>query len=187
MIYLDLMLSFMQIGLFSIGGGYAAIPLIQEQVVNIHKWMTISEFTNLITISEMTPGPIAINCATFVGIKVSGFLGSIVATFSVIIPSLIIVSILAFVYNKYGKGQSMKTVLSCIRPAVVALIAGAFLSILQLVVFGHAPIRFENVKIIGVVLFLFAFYFIAKKKKNPIFTMFLCGILYLIVDLIINP
>ena len=76
MIYLQLFLSFLQIGAFSFGGGYAAMPLIQSQVVDSHKWLSMAEFTNLITISQMTPGPIAVNSATFVGLKVAGIRGS---------------------------------------------------------------------------------------------------------------
>lgn len=80
MIYLQLFLSFLQIGMFSFGGGYAAMPLIQGQVVTLHGWLTMSEFTDLITISQMTPGPIAVNSATFVGMKIAGIPGAIVAT-----------------------------------------------------------------------------------------------------------
>ena len=80
MIYLQLFFSFLQVGLFSVGGGYAAMPLIQSQVVEQHPWLTLHEFTDLITIAEMTPGPIAINSATFVGIRIAGIPGAIVAT-----------------------------------------------------------------------------------------------------------
>ena len=101
MFLLELFWSFFQVGLFSIGGGMAAMPLIQNQVVDIHGWLTLTEFTDLITIAEMTPGPIAINSATFVGIKVIGIQGAIVATLGCILPSCIIVSTLAFIYFKY--------------------------------------------------------------------------------------
>jgi len=101
MIYLKLFLSFIQIGLFSIGGGYAALPLIQEQVVNINHWLAIAEFTDLITISGVTPGPIAINAATFVGNQIGGVGGALVATFGCVLPSFIIVLTLAFFYYKY--------------------------------------------------------------------------------------
>ena len=87
MIYLQLFLSFLQIGLFSFGGGYAAMPLIQAQIVDAHGWLTMSEFTDLITISQMTPGPIAVNSATFVGINIAGIPGAIVATIGCILPS----------------------------------------------------------------------------------------------------
>ena len=86
MIYLQLFLSFLQIGLFSFGGGYAAIPLIQGQIVDQHGWLSMAEFTDLITISQMTPGPIAINSATFVGIKIAGLPGAAVATLGCILP-----------------------------------------------------------------------------------------------------
>lgn len=95
MIYLKLILSFLMIGAFSFGGGYAAMPLIQNQVVNLHHWLSISEFTDLITISQMTPGPIAVNSATFVGLKVGGLFGAVVATFGCILPSCIIVTTIA--------------------------------------------------------------------------------------------
>ena len=87
MIYLQLFWSFIQIGMFSFGGGYAAMPLIQGQVVNTHEWLTMTEFTDLITISQMTPGPIAVNSATFVGMKIAGIPGAVVATLGCILPS----------------------------------------------------------------------------------------------------
>lgn len=90
MIYLQLFLSFLQIGMFSFGGGYAAMPLIQGQVVTTHGWLTMSEFTDLITISQITPGPIAVNSATFVGLKIAGIPGAVVATAGCILPSCII-------------------------------------------------------------------------------------------------
>ena len=95
MIYLQLFWSFLQVGLFSVGGGYAAMPLIESQVVQGHGWLTMNEFTDLITIAEMTPGPIAVNSATFVGIRIAGIGGALVATLGCITPSLIIVSVLA--------------------------------------------------------------------------------------------
>ena len=132
MFLLELFWSFFQVGLFSIGGGMAAMPLIQNQVVDIHGWLTLTEFTDLITIAEMTPGPIAINSATFVGIKVIGIQGAIVATLGCILPSCIIVSTLAFIYFKYKDVDVIKGILSGLRPAVVALIASAGISILIL-------------------------------------------------------
>lgn len=101
MIYFQLFLSFFQIGLFSFGGGYAAMPLIQGQVVQGHGWLSMSEFTDLITISQMTPGPIAVNSATFVGIKIAGIPGALAATFGCILPSCILVTLLAKLYLKY--------------------------------------------------------------------------------------
>ncbi len=101
MIYIQLFLSFLQIGLFSFGGGYAAMPLIQNQVVDTYHWLSMTEFTDLITISQMTPGPIAINSATFVGMKIADIPGAVIATLGCILPSCILVTILAYVYIKY--------------------------------------------------------------------------------------
>ena len=110
MIYLQLFWSFIQIGMFSFGGGYAAMPLIQGQVVNTHEWLTMTEFTDLITISQMTPGPIAVNSATFVGMKIAGIPGAVVATLGCILPSCIIVTILAKLYLKYRNLEDRKSV-----------------------------------------------------------------------------
>ena len=125
MIYMQLFFSFLLVGLFSIGGGYAAIPLIQAQVVQAHAWLSMAEFTNLVTIAEMTPGPIAVNAATFVGIRIAGVPGAVVATLGCIFPALILVSVLAYVYRRYKSAPALDGVLSCLRPAVVALIAPA--------------------------------------------------------------
>ncbi len=131
-----LFISFIQVGLFSVGGGYAAIPLIQEQIVNNHKLLTMAEFTDLITIAEMTPGPISINSATFVGQRVYGTLGAVICTIGVILPSFIICLTLAYFYYKYKNFSGVQTVLGALRPAVVALIASAGVSILVLALFN---------------------------------------------------
>ena len=125
MIYLKLFFSFLKIGMFSVGGGYAAMPLIQSEVVSGHGWLSMGEFTDLITIAEMTPGPIAVNSATFVGIRIAGVPGAFAATFGCIFPSCIIVSLLAFIYRKYKNVSVLQNILAGLRPAVVALIAGA--------------------------------------------------------------
>ena len=123
MIYWQLFLSFLQIGMFSFGGGYAAMPLIQGQVVTAHHWLSMEEFTDLITISQMTPGPIAINSATFVGTKIAGTGGALAATFGCILPSCIIVTCIARLYLKYRNLALLQGILNSLRPAVVALIA----------------------------------------------------------------
>ncbi len=186
MIYLKLFLSFLQVGLFSIGGGYAAMPLIQYQVVDKNGWLSMGEFSDLITIAEMTPGPIAVNSATFVGIRIAGIAGALTATFGCIFPSLIIVSILAFIYYKYKGLSVLQSVLSSLRPAVVALIASAGLSILQLVVFGDEKISADAVNWLGALLFLTAFLVLRKFKPNPVIVMLSCGVLYLLITAVID-
>jgi len=154
MIYLKLFLSFLQIGLFSIGGGLAALPLIQNQVVTIHGWLTLPEFVDVISIAEMTPGPIAVNSATFVGIKIAGLPGAVIATAGCIIPSCIIVLTMALLYQRYKKLTLMQGVLSGLRPAVVALIASAGLTILLMTLFGTGERTLGNVDLLNVVIII---------------------------------
>ena len=167
MIYLKLFLSFLQIGLFSFGGGYAAMPLIQEQVVTQHGWLTMTEFTDLITISQMTPGPIAINAATFVGSKIAGVPGSVAATCGCILPSCIIVTLIAWFYLRYKKMKMFQSVLESLRPAVVALIASAGIAIVQ-----FAATKWFMVVIFGICLLL-----LRKTKLNPVVVMMLAGVM----------
>lgn len=183
MIYLQLFLSFIQVGMFSVGGGYAAMPLIQSQVVEKYGWLSMSEFTDLITIAEMTPGPIAVNSATFVGIQIAGLPGAIVATFGCILPSCIIVSLLAFVYYRYKQMSALQSVLGCLRPAVVALIAAAGLSILQVVIFNGEALGIKNIHWLECIIFLAAFLVLRIWKKNPILVMVCCGAAELAVNL----
>lgn len=178
MIYIQLFISFLQIDLFSFGGGYAAMPLIQNQVVNLHHWLSLSEFTDLITISQMTPGPIAINSATFVGEKIAGVPGAIVATLGCIMPSIIIVTIIAYFYMKYRDLDSLQSVLKTLRPAVVAMIASAGVSILVTAFFGESGlIVMKNLKIQMVVIFVICMVLLMKFKMSPVFVMILAGIL----------
>lgn len=185
-IYLQLFLSFLQVGLFSIGGGYAAMPLIQSEVVYGHGWLTMSEFTDLITIAEMTPGPIAVNSATFVGIRIAGVPGAIIATFGCILPSCFIVSLLAFIYYKYKNVSTLQSVLASLRPAVVALIAAAGFSILKNVAFNGGAVQTDNLNWIGLVLFAAAFFVLRKFKWNPVLVMSLCGVGGLVANLILG-
>lgn len=180
MIYLQLFLSFLQIGAFSFGGGYAAMPLIQNQVVDLHHWLSLSEFTDLVTISQMTPGPIAVNSATFVGIKIAGIPGAIVATLGCILPACIIVTIIAWLYLKYRNMKSLQVVLSTLRPAVVSLIATAGLTIIISAIFGELVISINTIKIQMVVIFGICMFLLMKWKMNPIFVMVLAGILNVI-------
>ncbi len=178
MVYLELLWSFIQIGLFSIGGGYAAMPLIQHQVVDLHPWLTMNQFADIMTISEMTPGPIAINCATFVGIQVAGIPGAIVATVGCVLPSCIIVLLLAVVYYRFRGLSLVQGVLKGLRPAVVAMIASAGLSLLILAVYGQRTIPAEplNPDWIAVAVFAAAFFVLRKWKPNPVWVMLGSGV-----------
>lgn len=186
MIYLQLFLSFMQVGLFSVGGGYAAMPLIRSQVVEQHSWLTMQEFTDLVTIAEMTPGPIAINSATFVGLRIAQLPGAVIATLGSITPALVLVSLLAWVYRKYKDLSLLQTILACLRPVIVALILGAGLSILAMVVFGDGPWALSSIDWIGTCSFIAAFFALRKFKWNPVLTMCLCGLTGLVLHLVLG-
>ncbi len=183
MVYLNLFLAFLQIGVFSFGGGYAAMPLIQEQVITRYGWLTLSEFTDLVTVAEMTPGPIAINAATFVGNQTAGIPGALTATLGFILPSCIFVTILALLYTKYRNLAMMQTVLKCLRPAVVSMIFAAGLSILLSVIFKDGSIRFEAdaIEVPSLLLFAAAFILLRKKKCSPILIMTGCGAVQLLL------
>jgi chromate transporter len=176
---LKLFFSFIQVGLFSVGGGYAAIPLIQNQIVSILGLMTLAEFADLITIAEMTPGPISLNCSTFVGTRLSGFLGAIICSLGVILPSFVISLILAHYYYKYKNFDGVQTILASLRPAVVALISTAGLSILTLALFNaqKGEIIFSNFRIIEFLLFIGGLIALRKFKINAITVILGSGII----------
>ena len=138
MIYLELFFTFFVIGMFTIGGGYAMLSLIQNEVVNVHGWIDDTTFTDIVAISQMTPGPIGINSATYIGYEVLAkagaseflsILGSFTATFAVVLPSFIIVLLLAKVYNRWKEHPIFKGVLTGLRPAVLGLIGTAALGL----------------------------------------------------------
>lgn len=173
MIYLQLFWSFFQVGLFSIGGGYAAMPLIQNQVVDIHPWLTMTQFADIMTIAEMTPGPIAINSATFVGIQVAGLPGAVVATTGCVFPSCVIVMTLAYLYYRFRGMNIVQGVLAGLRPAVIAMIASAGISLLILAIYGQRvlPENLQSFDGIAAVIFLFAFFVLRKWKCSPLWVM----------------
>ncbi len=165
---LKLFFSFMQVGMFSVGGGYAAIPLIQDQIVNVLQLMTIEEFSDLIAIAEMTPGPISINSSTFVGMQLAGIPGVLICTLGCIIPSFVICLSLAHFYYKYRSFSGIQIVLASLRPAVVTLIASAGFSILALGIFKDGVAAVENLQYIELSLFGVCLFLLRKYKVNPI-------------------
>ncbi len=177
MIYLQLFLAFLQIGAFSFGGGYAAMPLIQAQVIDRYHWMSLSEFTDLVTISQMTPGPIAVNAASFVGNLVAGVPGAVIATAGCCLPSCIFVTGLAWLYARYRKLSLMQGILRLLRPAVVAMILGAGLSILIPAVLenGWMIRSVSDLHIRALLWFLLALLLLRLTKLDPVLVMLLTG------------
>lgn len=177
MILSNLFFAFLYIGAFSFGGGYAAMPLIQAQVIDKYGWMSLEQFTDLVTIAEMTPGPIAINAATFVGNQVAGIPGSLVATLGCILPSLFVVTFLAWLYQKYGKLEILKTVLVSLRPAVISAIAVSGISILisAITIAGVNLPLIEKIRLPETIFFIVAIYMLRKKDINPILVLVIMG------------
>ena len=170
MLLLKLFFAFIQVGMFSVGGGYAAIPLIQEQIVNIYGLMSMEEFSDLITVAEMTPGPISINSATFVGMRLAGIPGVLLCSIGCIIPSFCICLTLAHFYYKYRTVSGVQVVLGSLRPAVVALIGSAGASILMLGLFQTdiKNVVFGNIRLVELGIFVIALFILRKFKVSAI-------------------
>lgn len=183
MLLLKLFFAFIQVGMFSVGGGYAAIPLIQEQIVNIHHLMTMEEFSDLITVAEMTPGPISINSATFVGMRIAGIPGVLLCSIGCIIPSFVICLTLAHFYYKYRTVSGVQVVLGSLRPAVVALIASAGASILMLGLFQAEleAVVLGNLRYVELMIFVVALFLLRKFKLNAITIILGSGVVGTIV------
>ena len=188
MIFLELFWSFFQIGLFSIGGGYAAMPLIQNQVVDLHSWLTMSQFADIVTIAEMTPGPIAINAATFVGNQVAGIPGALCATIGCVFPSCMIVLTLAWVYYHFRGLRIIQGVLSGLRPAVVAMITSAGITLLIMALYNARSLPSDLLAFdpVALILFLAAFAVLRVWKPNPIYVMAGTGVTGLIIYFIVH-
>lgn len=182
MIFLQLFYTFFKIGLFGFGGGYAMISMIQGEVVTRHEWLSSNEFTDIIAISQMTPGPIGINSATYVGYSAVvnagyshalGILGSTIATVSVVLPSFILMVLISKFFLKYQKHPIIASVFEGLRPGVVGLLAAAALVLMNGENFGT-----YNWQILTSII-LFAGTFIAsyRYKVNPILLIVICGII----------
>ncbi|MCR5255801.1 MAG: chromate transporter [Acetatifactor sp.] len=184
MLYLQLFLAFLKVGLFSIGGGYAAIPIIASGVVEGYGWITEAEFADLMTVAEMTPGPIAVNSATFVGMRLLGVPGALVATAGCILPSCIIVSVLFWAYYKYKGLSFLNSVLSALRACVVGLIAAAGLKLLVTALYVGSGSE-KTLDPVQLFIFLTAFIALYSKKVNPIPVMLLSGFLGLFIHILI--
>ena len=183
MIYLQLFVSFFQVGLFAFGGGYAALPLIQDQVITENAWLSMEEFTHLVTISQMTPGPIALNAATFVGDRVASIPGGIIATAGCVAPSCIIVTILAILYLRYKNTSGLKSILGTLRPATVALIGSAGISILLTAFWGSdaviSAIDLARTNWLMVALFVLCFVLLRKTRLSAVPVMIAAGVIKL--------
>ena len=182
MILLELFYVFFCIGAFTFGGGYAMLPLMQQQVL-ARNWATEEELIHFIAVSESTPGPFAINMATYIGAEMGGVLGSVCATLGVVLPSFVVILIVAKCYDKFRQSRIVKGCMSGLKPAVVGLIANAFLNVFVTIFCpnGFDFALFTQVRtyiylgIFGVMLFL------AFKKVHPILIICLSAVIGIVV------
>ncbi|SFT05057.1 chromate transporter [Porphyromonadaceae bacterium NLAE-zl-C104] len=179
-LYLALFVAFFKIGLFGFGGGYAMLPLIQHEIVDTHQWMSVSDFTDIVAISQTTPGPIAFNSATYIGYSAVtemgfasgyGVIGSAICTFAVSLPSLILMTLVTAFFFRLKNNPWLQSTLSILKPAIIGLIASAALILIT-------PYNFIDYKswiIFGVVLAA------SIKKVDPILLIFLSGVMGLVL------
>ena len=169
-ILIKLYLAFLKIGTFSFGGGYAMLPFIQKEIVEKNGWISMSEFTDIIGISQMTPGPVAINSATFVGYKINGVVGSIIATLGVITTSFILVTVINKLLDKFKESKVIKAALLGMRPVLIALIIYAFIDL--------AKEAYVDIKSIIITLIIGAI--LLSKKVHPILVIVIAAVVGLL-------
>lgn len=175
---LQLFLSYLKIGVLSLGGGHASLPVVRQEIVNVRGWMTAQEFLDMITISEITPGPLSINSATFIGSRMAGIPGGFIATLGCMLPSLIICLILVKVFDHFKKLWQVKAAFSGLRPAVTGMILASGVGIIMTSWFGTKVVsEIVSIDWIAVILFAGALILLLKKKPNPVLVILGCGVL----------
>lgn len=184
MIFLYLFYTFFKIGLFGFGGGYAMLSMIQGEVVTRYNWINSGEFTDIIAISQMTPGPIGINSATYVGYTAvlnAGYsegwamLGSCIATFAVVFPSFVLMIAISKFFLKYQRHPAVEAVFKGLRPAVVGLLAAAALVLMNAENFGSYKVDLYQL-IVSIIIFVVTFVATRRYRVNPILMIILCGV-----------
>ena len=173
MIYLQLFWAYLKIGIFGFGGGYAMLSMIEFEVVDHYGWMSIEEFSDMVALSQMTPGPVSINIATFIGYTVGGFWGSMVATAAIVMPSLLLlVFVLRFLF-KNKENYIIKTTLSSMKPVIAGLIFVAALMMMNPETFADFGLHGSNISVIICAVSFIATYF---AKINPILLIIASGL-----------
>ena len=191
MIYLSLFSTFLQIGALSFGGGYGMISLIHEVVIS-NNWLTEEQFLSFIAVAESTPGPLAVNMATFIGSSQAGFLGALVATLGVVLPSFVIILIIAALINNLLKYAGVKSVLNGIQPTIIGLIIATAITMFITQIFGFTPVgdsfAFDwSSLVIFVIIAAIAIVWRLWKKKSfsPILLIIISGVLGIIINVIV--
>ena len=183
MIYLKLFLTFLKIGAFTFGGGYAMLPLIQQEVLN-NGWMSAEDIIDFVAISESTPGPFAVNVSTYVGFSMGGIFGAFCATLGVVLPSFVIILIVAGVFERFKKSRIVGGCMTGLKNAVIGLIATAVVTTGVSAFSITRDFSFLNVKfVLGVVLFA-GMFFLLKKKVHPIFIILISALVGIVVSIV---
>lgn len=174
---------FMKIGILCFGGAYASIAVVEKQVVNVYQWMDYSEFSNLIAMDELTPGPIIINSSTFVGMRMAGVPGAIVATLGAITPPIIITALLLLLYRRYKEVKVVSNILFALKCMAMALVISTFVSFTLSALFG-GKMAFSNFNYLQFAMAVASFLVLRKYKLNPLYVMLACGTINLAVYLL---
>ena len=183
--YIELFFAFLKMGSFAIGGGYAMLPLIREEVVG-HGWMNNAELINFMAVSESTPGSMSVNMASYVGLKTGGLIGQLIAILGVMLPSFLIMLMIAIFYDKFIRNKKISYVLEGLKPAVVAMVASAIITVgmevfipeAEDMVYGNMTIP-VSILIFGICLFL------NYKKKGPILMIAIAGVLGILAGVLL--
>lgn len=169
MILIDLFITFLIIGISAFGGGYAVMPLIQNYIVDSRHWITMNELADITSLSQMTPGPIMINAATFVGIKVGGNVGGLIATLGSVLPSFILVLILGYLFAKHGNLHFIQNIMKGLRPTIVGLIAVAALTLfITSILILNPEGSFIGIEMTALVSFIIALIISIKTKYDTL-------------------
>ena len=186
MIYLSLFYEFFKAGLFAVGGGLATIPFLKEISLKTG-WFTLSQLTDMIAVSESTPGPMGVNCATYVGFETAGIAGGIIATLGLVTPSIIVILLISKVLEKFRTNRYVDAAFFGLRAASVALILEAGVSVAQLTFVTPSLPFFESIDYVSVVLalviFFFSRYFKPTKKLHPIFFILFGAVMGVLLSL----
>ncbi|MBR0137826.1 MAG: chromate transporter [Erysipelotrichaceae bacterium] len=181
---IEIFLNFLKIGLFAFGGAYAVIPLIEEQMVRNTGWMTFEEFSDLVAIDELTPGPIIINSSTFIGMKLAGVPGAIAATLGCVVPGIIVALILIHLYSKFKEIPVISEAMKVLKCMSVALIFSVLIKMFISAVFPSGIKVINDINILSLVLVIGSFFVLKKYKTNPLIVMLVCGTITLAISFI---
>ena len=176
MILIDLFLTFMLIGIMTYGGGYSILPLVENLAVNEKEWLDMSELADIISISEMSPGPFSLNCSTFVGMKTAGLPGAVTATFGFLLPPILITLLLAYLYKKYNNLSVVKNIFSVLNACIIAILIYSAVNLLRSSVFD-GDFTGGDIDYIGLGIFLLSFVMIHFRKISPIIIMIIAAVL----------